>query len=436
MLAEFKEHISLRLPFLERSKLLVACSGGVDSVVLFHLLQASGFDLALAHCNFNLRGKESDEDEVFVSDLAERYELPFFSESFSTESFADQHKMSVQMAARELRYSWFEEILTDFKFDFVLTAHHADDNIETFFINLLRSTGLRGLSGIPEVNANVVRPLLSFSKDQILEYAKTEGLFWREDNSNQDEKYLRNEIRHKLIPILKDISPEFMTAVRQTQQHLKDSRDLIADYMVLVAQLTISETDSGLEIDITKLKELPHKESLLYELLSPYGFTSWDDISALIDAQSGKQVYSPTHRILKDRESLILTPIPQQAEEILSIDENMDEITEPVHIKLAPAKKFEITNAHTAFVDREKLKFPLELRKWKEGDWFYPLGLNGKKKLSKYFKDEKLSLVAKENCWVISSDDQVMWVVGMRLDDRFKVTKNTREILRIDYFSN
>jgi len=434
MLNRFKKHIEHQLSFLTDKKLLVACSGGVDSVVLTHLLKESDFDIGLAHCNFFLRGNESDEDENFVGELAKKYDIPFLSETFDTKKHAETNKLSTQMAARELRYEWFDILMKDFNYDYVLTAHHADDDLETFLINLSRGTGLRGLTGIREVNDKVVRPLLSFSREDILQYAKMNELYWREDSSNAKTDYLRNKLRHHVIPQYKETIKNALQNFRKTQQYLKGSRALIDDYIELIYNQVMKEVGDGYEIDILKISELPSNQALLFELLYPYGFSAWDDISELLSAQTGKQVFSSTHRLVKDRDVLLLYEISTDSSiEELNISEGTSEIRVPIELHFELAERFEITNANTVFVDKDDLSYPLLLRRWNDGDVFRPFGMEGKKKLSKFFKDEKLSLVAKEKVWVLCSNQTIVWVVGMRLDERFKVSKETKNIIRIDY---
>lgn len=429
----FKQHINEQLPFLKEAKLLVACSGGVDSVLLIHLCHSMEMNFGVAHCNFQLRGDESDEDQRFVKDLCKRWDLPFYTESFDTEAFAGKQGVSIQMAARDLRYRWFDEILAQFDYDYVLTAHHLDDNLETFLINLSRGTGIRGLSGIPEQNQKIIRPLLPFTKDQILELAKSEGLFWREDSSNLKSDYLRNALRHKVIPPLKNETSGFASNFRRTQKHLSDTQALLDDYLALIYKLVVIETNNGYEIQIEKLKDLPNYQALLYELLAPFKFTAWKDVIDLLEAQSGKQIFSSTHRLLKDREVLLLTALESPLDRVYKITAGLSAISEPVSLSFTTTKKLEITNDHTAFLDSATLKFPLMLRRWQEGDRFIPSGMKGSKKLSKFFKDEKLSLVAKEKTWVLCSDNSIVWIVGMRVDERFKATKTSKQILKIVY---
>ena len=430
MISQLKKHIDQNFPFLKGKKLLIACSGGLDSVVLTHLMKNLNFEIALAHCNFSLRGKESDGDEMFVIGLAKNLGISVFAETFDTKRFADEHKISTQMAARDLRYTWFAEILKDFKFDYLLTAHHLDDDLETFFINLSRGTGLNGLIGIPKKNNKIIRPLLNFSREKILQYAEENSLKWREDSSNQKTDYLRNKVRLEVLPQFKMANESVLKNFQKTQQNLQASQNLIEDYMVLVYNLIVSEATDSYKINIQKLKELPHTEALLYELLNGFGFTEWEDVSNLLEAQTGKQVFSKTHRLLKNREELLLTEIDSETinDEFLVSEEG---INSPIKLKIEPSKYIGETAKNLIYVDYAKLNFPLKLRKWEDGDSFQPFGMKGKKKLSKFFKDEKIALNEKEKIWLLLSDEKIVWVIGYRMDDRFKVTENTKRILKI-----
>ena len=432
MLKTLNHHITKNFSFLKEKKLLIACSGGLDSVVLSRLLKELKFNFSLAHCNFSLRRKESDGDEKFVIALADKLSIPVFSKTFDTKQFAKDEKISTQMAARDLRYTWFEELIDQHSFDYLLTAHHLDDDLETFFINLSRGTGLRGLTGIPEVNEKVVRPLLSFSREEIHSYAKENNISWREDSSNASTDYLRNKLRLEVIPKFKEATENVLQSFQQTQKHLQESQLLVNDYMILIQNLVLTQSEEGFSLNIEKLEELPNTNALLFELLSPFGFTAWEDISELLKAQSGKHIFSETHRLLKNRDELLLTEIASEDKnEIIFISDGILEIESPIHLK------FEITNGiseidkNILYLDNQKLMFPLKLRKWEDGDVFHPFGMKGKKKLSKFFKDEKLSLVAKEKIWVLCSENRIVWIVGMRSDSRFKVEDNTNEILKI-----
>lgn len=433
MLQKFKYHIETNFPFLKGKKLLVACSGGVDSVVLTHLLKQLEFEIALAHCNFSLRGKESDNDEMFVIGLARRLEIPVFAETFDTHKYAEDLKISTQMAARELRYGWFEEILSSFKYHYLLTGHHLDDDLETFFINLSRGTGLKGLKGIPKKNQNIIRPLLILTKEEILDYAERTKLKWREDLSNQKPDYLRNKLRLEVIPQFKETNKSLLNNFQITRRNLQSSQALIEDYMALVYNLVVSETFNGYKLDIQKIKELPNSKALLYELLNGFGFTEWDDVSNLLEAQTGRQLFSKTHRLLKNREELILTEIDADnvVEEFKITNEGIEF---PISLSIEPSEYIGETEKNLIYVPTGKLKFPLKMRRWRDGDFFYPFGMNGKKKkLSKFFKDERISLLEKDKIWLLTSDESIIWVIGFRMDERFKVNEKDSEILKIKY---
>ncbi len=428
----FKKNIEVNFSFLKQKKLLIACSGGLDSVVLTHLIKEVKADIALAHCNFSLRGKESDGDEMFVIGLAKSLEIPVFVETFDTKKFAAEHKISTQMAARDLRYNWFAQLLNNFKYDYLLTAHHLDDDMETFFINITRGTGLNGLTGIKKVNNKVIRPLLGFSREEIFKYAETKNLKWREDSSNKKTDYLRNKLRIEVLPKFKDSSKSILANFQKTQKNLQASQNLIDDYIALVYKLVVTEAKDSYKINIEKLKELPHTEALLYELLNGFGFTEWDDVSNLLEAQTGKKVFSNTHLLFKNRAELVLTEIPsEEKKEEFKVSETG--IKTPIVLRITPSEYIGETEKNLIYIAADKLKFPLKLRKWKSGDSFQPFGMTGKKKLSKFFKDEKIPLNEKEKIWLLTSEDKIVWVVGHRMDNRFKVTKNTKQILKIVY---
>lgn len=433
MLKAFLTHIGQSLPFLKEGKLLIAISGGVDSVVMTHLCKQINLDISLAHCNFNLRGKESDADENFVLQFSEDLELECFIENFDTNAYAKEHKLSTQMAARELRYSWFNELSEQLGFDYVLTAHHADDNLETFLINLSRGTGIEGLTGIPVINNNLVRPLLPFSREVIEVYAKDNNLSWREDVSNTSVKYLRNKLRLEVIPILKGINPQLLHSFNKTIEHLKESQQIIEDRVDDVLYNIVEVKPNGIFFDIKKLKELENPKAYLYEILKYYEFTEWDDVTNLLDAQSGKQVFSKKWCLLKDREMLILSKINTNDFIPINIIEGEQKVAvSGLEIQFEQAKEAGDTTSQTIFVDKDLLKFPLTIRQWQEGDYFYPLGMKGKKKLSKYFKDEKLSLIDKESVLLLCSGKEIVWIINRRADNRFKVSANTKQIIKIE----
>lgn len=412
--------------------MLVACSGGIDSVVLAYLIKELNFDFALAHCNFSLRGKESDGDEMFVVGLAKKFEVPVFAETFDTKKYARDHRISTQMAARDLRYAWFEEVLANFKYDFLLTAHHMDDDLETFFINVSRGTGIDGLVGIPMQNDKTIRPLLAFSRKEIELWAEENKIKWREDLSNQKSDYLRNKIRLEVLPSFKETNPSIFKNFKTTQRNLQASKKLIGDYMALIYNLVITETEDSFKIDIEKLKEIPHTDELLYELLHGFGFTEWNDVSSLLVAQTGKQLFSKTHKLLKNRDELILTTIApnDMPQEFMVFEEGM---VKPIQLRIETVTKIDESKDNIIYVDADKLTFPLKIRKRTAGDIFYPFGMKGTKKVSKYFKDEKIPLFEKDKTWILLSDDKIVWIMGYRADERFRIDGQTQKIYKLSY---
>ncbi len=433
MQQKLENHIAQNFPFLIGKNLLLAISGGLDSMVMLDLFHKLPFEIAIAHCNFQLRGLESFEDQSFVQNYAEVNKINLFVTQFDTETFAKDFKLSTQVAARELRYSWFYELLETENFDYILTAHHADDNLETFLINLVRGTGLDGLTGIPAHNDKIIRPLLIFSRQEIEQYAKENNIEWREDSSNATGKYLRNKIRHNLVPILKEINPDFISSFQKTQNYLQESQAMAEDASILVYQQVAKENGEEIHFDLNQLKKLPNYKSYLYQWLNEYGFSAWDDIYDLVDGQSGKQVFSSGFRLLKNRDFIILTPVDLEDEdEDYFIFKDQKEINIPLNLSFSKVADINLVSNTSIFVDEDKLWYPLVLRRWKDGDNFQPFGMEGKsKKLSKFFKDEKLSLIEKENLWLLCSDNQIVWIVGIRQDERFKIKTTTKNILKI-----
>ncbi|WP_298223865.1 tRNA lysidine(34) synthetase TilS [Flavobacterium sp.] len=434
MLEKLRNHLNENLPFLKDKKLLLAVSGGIDSMVMVDLFHKLHYKIAIAHCNFQLRGAESFGDEQFVVDYADKNKIPVFTTKFDTKAFAEDYKLSIQLAARDLRYHWFYELLETEHYDYILTAHHADDNLETFLINLSRGTGLEGLTGIPEQNDKIIRPLLAFNRTAIETYADEDKINWREDSSNASDKYLRNKIRHDLVPLFKDLNANFIDSFQKTQSYLQQSQAMAEDAAVMVYQQVASEQGDEIHFDLKKLTQLPNYTSYLYHWLNEFGFTAWDDIYALADAQSGKQVFSKDYRLLKDRGVLIVAPISNEIENLeFTIDKNVQDVNFPLKLSFCKVADTAHISNSVIFVDEEKLQFPLLLRKWKSGDAFQPSGMQGQsKKLSKFFKDEKFSLFEKENSWLLCSGNEIVWVVGFRHDERFKADAHTKKILKIE----
>ncbi len=434
MLENFQNHINQKLPFLKEGKLLIAISGGVDSVVLVHLCHKLGLNISLAHCNFNLRGNESDGDENFVIQLGNDLDIEAFTESFDTEGYSVLNKVSIQMAARELRYFWFDELAQQLEFDYILTAHHADDNLETFLINFSRGTGLDGLTGIPEINNKFVRPLLPFSRENVVDYAKELKLEWRVDSSNASTKYLRNKLRHEIIPILKEINPSLLQSYQGTINNLSDTADIVEDSMELfLKDAIVAIEDNKIVFKIAAFKKYNNPKAYLFEALNDYGFTEWNDVVNLLDAQSGKYILSNTHRLIKHGETLLLSEIVSDELEAIFIEDITKEVETPFGmLSFSNVDDVSHNNTNAIFIDKQLLKFPLHIRKWEMGDVFFPFGMIGKKRVSKYFKDEKMSLLDKESSLLLCSDEDIVWIINRRADNRFRVTEETQEILKIE----
>jgi tRNA(Ile)-lysidine synthase len=440
MLKTFQSFIHSNFSFLEKSKLLVAVSGGLDSMVLVYLCQKLDLNFSLAHCNYKLREIESNYDEGFIKSYAKTNSIELFTTSFDTNSYASLTKQSIQMAARKLRYEWFELLQEQHGFDFVLTAHHADDNLETFLINLSRGTGLEGLTGIPAINGSIIRPLLEFTRTEILDFATAKNLKWREDSSNKKVLYLRNNIRHSIIPLLKNINPSFMDSFNKSQKYLIESQSVLEDYILEIEDRVIaSVAKDQISYDINKILTLNNPKAYMYLLLKPYGFTDWNEIISLLQAQTGKQIYSPSHRLIKNRNNLILCKINTQLEVNISIQNSDSLIKIPsygINLHMDITNFLPVKSPKSVILDVKTLNFPLTVRNWNEGDYFYPIGMKGKKKLSKFFKDNKLSIVDKENTLILCSNEQVVWILGMRADNRFMSTEKTINFLNISIKNN
>ena len=401
-------------------------------MVLSDLCRQAGLQYSIAHCNFRLRGRESDADEDFVRNHANRFDIPFYVTHFDTIGYVNQHKISVQMAARDLRYNWFKNLLKQEKINFLLTAHHADDNLETFLINLSRGTGIEGLTGIPARTAQVRRPLLPFSREEIEAFAKSRELIWREDESNTEVKYQRNKIRIELIPTLKELHPTFLGNFQNTLKHLGQTRALSDDYLKNLGKELFVPQKGRYKISIASLENLPHLDAVLYGLFNNYGFTEWQNVKDLLQGLSGKHLTSNTYMLLKDRDFLWLSTLDDKIDsnEIFLIISHEESLDTPIVFNSTQVKERGENSVDEIFVQKDTLKYPLVLRKWKKGDYFYPLGLNRKKKLSKFFKDEKMNLLEKEEQWLLCSDNEIVWVVGKRADHRFRVSDPTKGILK------
>jgi len=434
---KYKNYIRKTLELQEANKILLTISGGADSVVMLDLFSKTDYECGIAHCNFHLRGDESNKDEQLVKKLAKKYKYKFFQIDFFTKNYARNRGISIEMAARELRYNWFEEIRRDNGYDYIATAHHNDDVVETFFINLARGTGIRGLSGIKPVSGKTIRPILFADRNSILNYIKENKLEYREDASNNDVKIKRNKLRHDIIPQLAEINTAYKQNTLKTIERLNITGQILEEKLIEIKADVVKEKDNQLFFNISKLRQLNPLNFYLFELLYPYGFNSnqVDSIVHSIDGISGKCFFSGTHQLIKDREYLILIENIEIDEFSIKISNKNQQVkllgNASLKIKsVNRTKSFKIpAQANIAALDKDKLNFPLEIKNWQKGDYFYPIGMNQKRKLSDFFIDNKFTKFEKEKTLLLLSNEEIVWVIGYRLDNRYKITDYTKNIL-------
>lgn len=435
MLQPFLTFIKKEKLFAPSDKVLLALSGGVDSVVMCGLFHQARIRFGIAHCNFQLRGKESEEDALFAEELAAKYNVPFHSTAFKTEAYAKKNKLSIQAAARELRYEWFETIRKEYTYAVIATAHHRDDSIETFLINLIRGTGIAGLHGILPKHDQIIRPLLFTNKEEISRFAKKSRLDYREDSSNASDKYLRNKIRKNIIPALKKLNPALDSVLMKNIGHLGEVEQILKQEIARKRKEIVRVKNATVCISISKLQQLDPLPTYLFELLKPYNFNSAtvEEIISSLDGIPGKKFFSPSHRLIRDRKELIIQKKEEllPGEEILVVKKNQKKIvTGNLRLsfsRLPAGTKFS-RSEKTASLDLDSLHFPLSIRKWKKGDSFQPFGMKGRKKLSDFFIDQKLSIAEKENTWLLISGNEIAWVIGQRIGDPFRITAKTKKI--------
>jgi tRNA(Ile)-lysidine synthase len=457
LLKEFIKNVQQQNLFQKNDLLLLAVSGGADSVALCELCFQAGFHFEIAHCNFQLRGEESERDEKFTRQLAEKYWTKVHAKKFETKKYADENKISIQVGARELRYQWFDELLkadnpiltsglenspfTIHHSRFLLTAHHANDNIETLLMNFFKGTGIKGLQGILPKQGKIIRPLLFAKKEEILVFIKQNNLDFVEDSSNASDKYTRNYFRNQLIPSIEKVFPQVQENLINNIERFNEIEILYQQTIQLYKKKLIEHKGNEIHIPVVKLFKTQPLKTIIYEIIKEYGFTAHqtDEVVNLLNSESGKYISSSTHKILKNRNWLIIAP--QNTLEAVNIlinesDEEIDFELGKLVIKKGDAKPDKIPSSKLiAAIDTSEIKFPLLLRKWKQGDYFYPLGMQKKKKLSKFFIDQKMSLTDKEKIWVIESDRKILWVVGERIDDRFKISDKTENIFSFELTS-
>ncbi len=441
MQVKFYHHIKERYPQLLTGKFLMTVSGGCDSVVLTHLLHASKVNFEIAHCNFNLRGDESDNDQQFVENLAAQLGYPCHTIQFNTKEHVSQYKVSTQMAARELRYQWFHQLLDRHSLDAIITAHHLDDQIETFLINLDRGTGLKGLTGMEASRHNVVRPLLPYSRKEIEEYAVVNDIQWREDSSNRSNDYLRNNLRNQVLPTVFEALPNLKDHFAKTLRYLNEASSIVDDAVARFRESVTTTTPTTTAIDINKLKKVEGYQRYLFYLLEPYGFKEVDEIDSLINSQTGKFLRSQTHILLKDRQELRLKALGNQEESIGIIEKDTVQLN-VAGLKMRiqcyqPTRPMEFLQSNHSknvlMLDTAQLEYPLTLRPWQTGDRLQPYGLEGSQLVSDILINNKVSLLDKERTYVLENNSGLLWVIGYRTSKHYPITGNTKEILKITW---
>lgn len=450
LLRQFQEHVKENFPHLSpaNNKFILAVSGGIDSVVLTDLFYKSDYDFIIAHCNFLLRGEESSRDELFITTLKEKYNKEVVIKHFQTKQYAETHKISIQEAARKLRYDWFDSLRSQLSTAnsqlSIAIAHNADDNIETMLMYMFRGTGIHGLTGMQayDKERKIIRPLLFATRKDIEAYAAENNLNWVEDSSNLTDKYTRNFFRHKIIPLAEAQFENARQNLLGNIQRFKDVAALYEQSIKMHKEKLIEQKGNEIHMPILKLKQTKPLDTVIWEIIKPYNFHAQQltEIKKLFDAENSSYVASATHRAIKNRKHLIIAPVEtSEANHILIEATNTTINFERGSLKLEKlaANNLQLAaNNSIAYLDATQIGYPLLLRKWKQGDYFYPLGMKKKKKLSRFFIDLKLSATTKENAWVIEMNKKIIWVIGYRVDERFKITPSTQEVLKISFITS
>jgi tRNA(Ile)-lysidine synthase len=435
MLIKFRKYINDNNLIKDGDRILLAVSGGIDSMVMAHLFLKSDHETGIAHCNFSLRGRESMQDEDFVRKFAAEHNIPFFTIRFQTKAFAKKNNLSVQMAARELRYKWFTQIMNENDYNLVAAAHNLNDNIETLLINLIRGTGITGFTGMKPASNRIIRPLLFATRKDIVKYSNTYKIVFREDRSNTDTKYTRNKIRHLVIPVLKEINPSVENTLIETAERFSGINEIVSEYISRLREKISEEKGEYIIFNVRLLKEHLQNRTVLFELFKPFGLKNaqLNDLEKVITGKTGSHIFTNSHRILKNRNEIIVSCNDNYGEIFFNIRNIRGFLKIPVILSakyIIIGSDFEIpSDPHLACLDSEKLSFPLVIRKWRAGDHFNPLGMKQKKKLSDYFIDRKYSIADKEKKLILESDGKIVWVIGERIDNRFRITKETRRAL-------
>jgi tRNA(Ile)-lysidine synthase len=435
VLQQFLNHIDTYSLCTKSTRILLAVSGGLDSIVMLHLFKEAGFTFGVAHCNFQLRGEESDGDEQFVHDLCRDLQIPFYTKRFDTDAYCQQHGLSVQMGARKLRYSWFNELLNDEQYEVLATAHHLNDSLETILLNWTKGSSLDGLLGIPVRNGNIIRPLLFATREALEVYATENILQWREDSSNATSDYQRNLIRHQIIPLLKSINPSLENTVQRGIKRMKGESELLGIYLTEWKRHFLTEHNQSLLLDKTGLEKHDNGAILLWKIIHHLGFSYETCVSIInsLGSQPGKRFIGEGYELNIDRNQLIVYPVKEESDGILiHADQNLATLgTWSITLALTNDLQFHTNNPYQALLDADKLSYPLQWRYWKAGDTFFPLGMGHHKKVSDLLIDEKVSVADKSQVTVLESAGDIIWVVGHRIDNRYKITAKTRHGLSI-----
>lgn len=440
---QFLAYIKKHHLFTTEDHLLIAVSGGLDSAVLCALCKEAGFNFSIAHCNFKLREEESDRDEMFVKNMAEEMNIPFFVTSFDTKANAKENRTAIEETARNLRYNWFLQLIAESKLtgnplNFLLTAHHADDNIETVVMNFFRGTGIKGLRGLQPKQNKIVRPLLFARRKELQEYAVANNVAFVTDSTNATNDYTRNLFRNEILGSIEKVYPEALKNILKNIDRFADVEYLYNESMEQIIEKLVERKGAELHVPVLKLLKTKPLPTVIYEIIKDAGFTAAQvhDAEKLLYSESGKYIKSTTHIILRNRNWLIISPL-SRVEASLNIvleedDNNIAFAAGSLSLTKTTMPENLFTDANSVYINAAELHYPLLLRKWKIGDYFYPLGMNKKKKLSRFFIDQKLSLLQKEQVWVLESNKKIAWVVGYRIDDRFKVTSNSKQIVKLN----
>lgn len=442
MLQSFLTYINEQSLFQPTDKIVLAVSGGKDSIVLLDLFREAEFNFTVAHCNFQLRGEESDQDADFVKQLCTSQGIPFRATTFQTKEFAKIHKLSIEMAARQLRYEWFEQIRQELNYEYIATAHHLNDSIETILLNLTKGTGIAGLRGILAKKEYIVRPLLFASRTDIENYVAEKQLLWREDSSNASNDYQRNLLRNEVVPLLKKINPSLEHTFARNIERLQAIESIFLKNLDEFKKAVCKEENDALWLKIETIQNWQSAAYLLEETLKEFGFNYFQskEIYHSLIKTSGKTFHSATHTLVKDREYLIITPKEERTFEEVLIEKDIQNIEyydlfiQISHTNLEDWQAYLNTERKSSvlWVDAAKLKYPLSIRPWQEGDWFIPLGMKGKKKVSDFLVDTKVPLHLKKATFLLCSDEDIVWIIGQRTDERFKVTEGTTEVVRVE----